>query len=79
MGPTPDLPCGCAHAGLPKARKQLALALRTLERAALLACRPKPKRISLNGHVFLAMVDEHQQRSSMTTTIDNLQILVHKG
>jgi hypothetical protein len=50
-----------------------------LERAALLACRPKPKRISLNGHVFLAMVDEHQQRSSMTTTIDNLQILVHKG
>lgn len=53
------------------------LALRTLERAALLACRPKPKRISLTGHVFLAMVDERQQQSSMT--IDNLQILVRKG
>lgn len=70
---------GCLRADVSKGRKQLELVLRTLERAAGLSCRPKPKQISLTGHVYLAKVDEREQLHSKATQHGNLQILVHKG
>lgn len=74
-----DAPHVCLRADVSKGRKQLELVLRTLERAALLSCMPKPKRISLTGHLYLAKVDEREQLSSTATQRGNLQILVHKG
>jgi hypothetical protein len=74
-----ELSYTCFPAEVSKGRKQLELALRCLERAAVLARRPTPRQISLTGHVYLAKVDEREQLSSKTTTSGNLQILVHKG
>jgi hypothetical protein len=59
--------------------KQLELALRTLERAALLARKPKPRQITLTGHVYVANMDEREELSSKATYDKNLVILVHKG